>query len=123
MRVEFELLQLTAFANVPAANGVVETARPRVQTVRGEIDAARAIGMALELSRNRSDRRAARRVLRARRVSLPNNSLILYVPHENVAIGTATEAELAIGRYGESVAGRRLRLQLAFQSSQRRRAR
>lgn len=71
------LLQLSAFAKVPRAHGVVEAAGPQFGPVGGDIDAGRPVCMALEL---------------------PDQRLILQVPNSDIAIAAATEADLGVRR-------------------------
>lgn len=77
LRGEVVLLQLSAFAKVPRAHGIVEAASPQFGPVGGDVDAGRAVRMALEL---------------------PDQRLILQVPHGDVAIAAAAEADLGVRR-------------------------
>jgi len=44
------LLELPSLPQVPAAHGVVQAARPQLGAVVGDVDAARSVRVALELS-------------------------------------------------------------------------
>lgn len=76
------LLELPAFPEIPGTYGIIETACPEFRAISGDIDARSAIRMTLELS---------------------NQCLILQIPHGNVAIATAAEANLRVRRYSQSV--------------------
>lgn len=75
LRGKIVLLQLSAFAKIPGAHGVVKAAGPQFGPVGGDVDAGRAVCMALEL---------------------PDQRLILQVPNGNVAIAAAAEADLGV---------------------------
>jgi len=69
------LLELPAFPEIPGAYSIVETACPEFRAIGGNVDARSAIRMTLELS---------------------DQCLILQIPHGNVAVATAAEANLRV---------------------------
>lgn len=50
LRAEVVLLELLAFAQIPAAHSVVQSAGPELGTVGGDVDTGGAIGVALKLA-------------------------------------------------------------------------
>lgn len=50
LRAEVVLLELLAFAQIPTAHSVVQSARPQLGAIGGDVDTRRAICMALELA-------------------------------------------------------------------------
>lgn len=83
LRREVVLLQLPPFPEVPRAHRVVQAAGPQLGAVRGDVDAGRAVGVTLEL---------------------PDQGLIVQVPHGDVAVTAAAEAHLGVGGYRQGVA-------------------
>lgn len=98
LRGEIMLLQLPAFAKVPGAHGVVEATGPQFRSVGGDVDAGRAVRVTLEL---------------------PDQRLILQVPHGDIAVAAATEADLRVRRDRQGIACGRRRSQFCFNSGRR----
>lgn len=77
------LLQLPALPQIPGAHRIIETAGPQLGAVGGDVDARGAVRVTLEL---------------------PDQRLILQVPHGDVAVAATAEAHLRIRGYRQSVA-------------------
>ena len=78
---EVVLLQLAPLAQVPRADCVVESSGPQLGAVGGDVDAGGAVGVALEL---------------------PDEGLVVQVPHRDVAVAAAAEAHLHGGEEGDA---------------------
>lgn len=76
------LLQLSSLSKIPRPDGVVETTGPELGSVVGNVDAAGAVGMSLEL---------------------PNERLVVQIPNGDVAVTAAAETDLRIWAHGERV--------------------
>lgn len=74
LRGKVMLGQLTALSQVPGADRVVQAARPQARSIGAHVDAGRAVRVALELSHQR---------------------LVVQVPHGDVAVRAAAEANLS----------------------------
>lgn len=85
LRREVVLLELPSFPEIPGAHCVVETACPEFRAIGGDVDARGAIRVTLEL---------------------PNQCLILQIPHGDVAVAAAAEANLRVRRYSQGVTRR-----------------
>jgi len=88
LRGEIVLLQLSTFAKVPGAHGIVEAAGPQFWSISRDVDAGRAIRVTLKL---------------------PDQRLILQVPHGDIAVATAAEADFRVRRDRQGVTRRRRR--------------
>ena len=79
------LLQLPPLSQVPRPHRVVQPSCPQLGAVRRDVDAAGAVGVALEL---------------------PDQGLVVEIPHCDVPVAAAAEAHLAVRADGQGVAGR-----------------
>ena len=79
------LLELPALSQVPRPHSVVKPSCPQLGAVRGDVDAAGSVRVALEL---------------------PDQGLVVQIPHCDVPVAAAAEAHLAVGADGQCVAGR-----------------
>lgn len=77
------LVKLSALRQIPRANCVVEASSPQLETIVADVDAGGTVSVTLELSHQR---------------------LVVQVPHGNVTVGTAAEADLRVGRDGQCIA-------------------
>lgn len=98
LRVQVVLLQLPAFPQVPRTYSVVEPSCPELRAFRGDVDAGGAVRVALELS---------------------NQNLVVQIPHGDVTVAAATEADFRVRRDGQRVACRRRGGQFRFDPRRR----
>merc|ERR1719319_685712 len=82
---EVVLLQLPALPQVPRPHRVVQPSRPQLRAICRDVDTRGPVGVALELAHQR---------------------LVVQVPHRDVAVAAAAEADLAVWRDGQGVARR-----------------
>lgn len=117
------LLELSALSQVPAAHRVVESPGPQFGPVVGDVDAAGSISVALELPVKEHALKTTSIKTHTHKSShtaslctaqLPDERLVVKVPHDDVAVAAAGETDLVVWTDGQSVArrsrGRQLRL-------------
>lgn len=118
------LLELSALSQVPAAHRVVESPSPQFGPVVGDVDAAGSVSVALELpaeghapkttsikshghkSSLTTSLSTAQRLITPLCSQLPDEGLVVQVPHDDVAVAAAGETDLVVWTDGQRVARR-----------------
>lgn len=98
LRGEVVLLQLAAFAQIPGSDRVIEPSSPQLSAVRRDVNTGGAVSVALELA---------------------HELLVVQVPHSDVAVRAAAEANVRVGADGERVARGRRRGKLGLDARRR----
>merc|ERR1719239_385627 len=95
LRAKVVLLQLPSLPQIPGSYSVIQTSCPQLGSVCRYVDTARTVRVSLELT---------------------NRGLVVQVPHGDIAVAAAAEADLRVWTDGQSVAGRGRARQLTLSS-------